>query len=338
VDNGRAPSVGRLRQQVSVSQANLLGLGDRLQLGYNHSEGSNGWDVGYSLPLNPSNGTLSFNYGSNRGEVIEEPFRELGIKSQSQTYEIALRQPLKQTSTEEFALTLRGTHYSSKGVFLEAFNDGDPIPFPARGSDADGRTRVTALRFGQEWLKRSSRDVISLQSEFSLGLNALGATILNEAPDGRFFSWQGRGFWVHSFAPDTLFAFKTQLQFADRPLVPVEQISLGGIDTVRGYRTSTLLADSGWFASAEAYLPVLRVPKWRGVLQVVPFFDLGQGWNHGQDQPKPDRLMTAGVGLQWKMGDNFRARLDWGVPLINSTTEAGRSLRESLFFSIVFTP
>ncbi|MBM0744526.1 BamA/TamA family outer membrane protein [Phormidium sp. CLA17] len=338
IDNGRAPSVGRFRQQAGLSHANLLGLGDRFQVGYNRSEGSRSLDLGYSIPINASNGTLSFLYGSSQGEVIEEPFRDLGIKSRSQTYEIGFRQPIKQTSTELFALSLRGTHYRNEGVFLEAFNDGVAIPFPARGTDIDGRTRITALRFGQEWLKRSERDVFSLQSEFGVGINALNATRLDDPPDGRFFSWQGRGFWVHSFAPDTLFALKGQLQFANRPLVPVEQIGLGGIDTVRGYRTSVLLADNGWFTSAEFYLPILRIPQVKGVLQLVPFFDVGRGWNQGEEQPDPASLISTGLGLQWKMGNTFRARLDWGVPLINSTAVNGQSLRESLFFSVIFTP
>lgn len=338
VDNGRSPSVGRLRQQLSLVQANILGLGDFLQAGFNRSEGSRGWNLGYTIPINSRNGTLSFNYNRNRGEVIEEPFRELDIKSRSQTYEVALRQPLKQTSTEEFALTLRGTHYRSNGVFLEGFNGGVALPFPSEGSDADGNTRVTALRFGQEWLKRGERNVVALQSEFSLGVNALGATVLDRAPDGRFFAWQGRASWVHAFAPDTLLALRGQLQLSDRRLVPVEQLSLGGIDTVRGYRASTLLSDNGLLASLEAYLPILRIPKWQGVLQVVPFFDIGRGWNRGDAQPTPNLLMSAGLGLQWKLGDNFRARVDWGIPLVNSQTDTGRSLREGLHFSVILSP
>jgi hypothetical protein len=38
------------------------------------------------------------------------------------------------------------------------------------------------------------------------------------------------------------------------------------------------------------------------------------------------------------MGDRFRARLDWGIPLINDRAENGRSLRENFFFSVIFTP
>jgi hemolysin activation/secretion protein len=338
VDNGRSPSVGRFRQQASLIHYNLLGLGDWLRLGVNRSEGSRGFDFGYVIPLNARNGTLSFNYSRNRGEVIEEPFRELDIKSRSQNYEVSLRQPIKQSSTEELALTLRGIHYRNEGVFLESFNGGVAIPFPARGSDAEGITRVTALRFGQEWVKRSERNVMSLQSEFSLGVRALNATILDEPPDSRFFSWQGRGFWVQSFAPDTLLAVKGQVQLANRPLVPVEQFSIGGIDNVRGYRTGALLSDSGWYVSTELYLPILRVPKWQGVLQVIPFFDIGRGWNRGDEEPDPNRLMSTGLGVQWKMGDTFRARLDWGIPLINSTNSSGQSIKEGLFFSVTFSP
>ncbi len=338
IDNGRSPSVGQLRQTVGLTHANLLGLGDSLQLGFNRSEGSREWNVGYTVPINSRNGTIFFRYNNSQGEVIEEPFRELDIKGRSQNYEIGIRQPLKQTASEVIALTLRGTHYRNEGVFLESFNNGEPLPLPGRGADDEGKTRVTAIRFGQEWTKRSEKDVISLQSDFNVGINALGATQLELPPDSRFFMWQGRGFWVHAFAPDTLFALKAQLQLANRPLVPVEQISMGGIDTVRGYRASTLLTDNGFFASAEAYLPILRIPKWQSVVQIVPFFDVGRGWNRGDAQPDPGLLMSTGLGLQWKIGEKFRARLDWGIPLVNATTDNGQSLKESLFFSIVITP
>ena len=81
--------MGRLQQQATLSHANLLGLGDRLQVGFNRTEGSQGFNVGYALPINSKNGTLSFSYGNSRGQVIEEPFQDLDIKSRSQTYEIA---------------------------------------------------------------------------------------------------------------------------------------------------------------------------------------------------------------------------------------------------------
>ncbi|MDX2097490.1 MAG: ShlB/FhaC/HecB family hemolysin secretion/activation protein [Leptolyngbyaceae cyanobacterium bins.59] len=337
VNNSRTPSVGSLEQQLGFSHANLLGLGEVLQFNYRRTEGSADWFVGYAIPVTPSS-TLSLGYTNGSGQVIEEPFRQLDIKSQSQNFEVAFRQSIAKTSAEELALTLRATHYYNRGIFLAGFNDGVALPFPAVGADANGETRVTAIRFAQEWNRRSEQDALSLRSEFSYGLNALGASVLPLAPDGRFLSWQGRGFWVRSFGPDTLLALRGQLQWADRQLLPVEQISLGGADTVRGYRPSTFLSDNGWFASIEGYLPVLRVPEWNGLVQVVPFFDIAQGWNNGDEQPRPNSLMSVGLGLQLRLGDNLRARLDWGIPLMNSSVGAGRSLEQNLFFSINYSP
>jgi hemolysin activation/secretion protein len=45
-------------------------------------------------------------------------------------------------------------------------------------------------------------------------------------------------------------------------------------------------------------------------------------------------LFSAGLGLQWQMGDNFNARLDWGVPLTQFEV-GGRPLQQQgLYFSM----
>ncbi|NER30357.1 MAG: ShlB/FhaC/HecB family hemolysin secretion/activation protein, partial [Symploca sp. SIO1C4] len=52
-NNGRSPSVGSFRRGVSLRQANLLGLGDGLSVSYTNTDGSDGIDLNYSLPINP---------------------------------------------------------------------------------------------------------------------------------------------------------------------------------------------------------------------------------------------------------------------------------------------
>jgi hemolysin activation/secretion protein len=49
---GRSPSVGSFRRRAQVNEANLLGLGDGLSLAYSNTDGSNGVDASYSLPIN----------------------------------------------------------------------------------------------------------------------------------------------------------------------------------------------------------------------------------------------------------------------------------------------
>jgi hemolysin activation/secretion protein len=241
------------------------------------------------------------------------------------------RQPLVRKPDQEFALSFSASKYHSLGRFLDT-------PLPSRGTDDNGETNVTALRFGQEWIKRDAKQVIALQSQFSFGVNALGATVRDESPDGRFFSWRGRAQYVRSLAPETLFSLRGEVQFADRPLVPVEQFAIGGVDTVRGYRQNSLLMDSGWFASAEFQVPILRIPKWNTTVKLAPFFDIGGGWNQDGESSQPGTLMSTGVGLVFRIGQKASARLDWGIPL-TSTEREGQSLRQSgIHFSIQYSP
>jgi hemolysin activation/secretion protein len=335
LDNGRSPSVGSFRRRLQLNEANLLGQGDSLNLGYTNTEGSNGLDLKYTYPLNPRNGTLSFAYGITFSHVIEEPFNTLDINSQSSYYELTLRQPVMQTPKQELGLGLTLTRQASESSF-SLFNNR--FVFPSPGADEEGKTRIWALRVFQDWTRRDRQQVIAVRSQLSVGLDAFGSTINQSGPDSNFLAWRGQGQYVRSLAPDTLFLFRTDIQLADRPLVPLEQFSIGGIDSVRGYRQDLLLADNGIFASAELRIPILRLREINSLLQIAPFIEVGKAWNTdgratGSDF---DTLASAGFGMRWQTRDRLTARFDWGIPFMSVGGEK-RSLQENgLYFSIFF--
>ncbi|MBW4449145.1 MAG: ShlB/FhaC/HecB family hemolysin secretion/activation protein [Spirirestis rafaelensis WJT71-NPBG6] len=340
LDNRRSPSVGSFRRRLQVNEANLLGFGDGLSLAYTNTDGSNAFDASYTFPLNPQNGTLSFYYGTTSSDIIERPFNSLDIESASRYYELIFRQPVIQTPTQEFALgfiaSRRESDISSL-LFQPEF--GLPPNELSPGADEEGRTRVSALRFFQEWTSRNSREVIAARSQFSIGLGALGATINDDPPDSRFFSWQGQAQWVRLLAPDTVLLLRADIQMASRALLPIEQIGLGGLDSVRGYRQDFLLTDNGAFASAEVQVPIFRVPQINGVLQIIPFVDFGVGWNSSdRENPDPNTLASVGLGLRWSQGDRFTARLDWGIPLISVDSRERTWQENGLYFSIQYNP
>ncbi|WP_442941033.1 ShlB/FhaC/HecB family hemolysin secretion/activation protein [Nostoc sp.] len=336
LDNGRSPSVGSFRRRLQLNEANLLGFGDALSLGYTNTDGSNSFDASYTLPLNPRNGTLAFNYGITSSNVIEPPFNILNIESASRYYELTFRQPIVQTPTQEFALGLTASRRESEASY---FPLGERLPFPGLGADEQGRTKVSALRFFQEWTSRNSREVIALRSQFSLGIDVLNPTIAQNPPDSRFFAWQGQAQWVRLLAPETLLLFRLNTQLASRTLLPLEQFGLGGQDSIRGYRQDYLLTDNGTFVSAEVQVPILRLPQINSTLQVVPFVDFGVGWNSsGRENPDPNTLAAVGLGLRWSQGDRFTVRLDWGIPLV-SVNSNDRTLQENgLYFSLFYNP
>ncbi len=332
-DNGRAPSVGSFRRGVRINQANLLGFGDGLGLEYANTDGSNAFDLSYRVPVNSRNGTVSLAGGLTDTQVVEPPFDRLDIIGDSYYFELGFRQPVIQTPTKEFALGLTVSRQESETEIL-----GEDFPLSV-GADEDGETRISAVRFFQDWTQRSREQVFAVRSQFSLGVGIFDATINDEPPDSRFFSWRGQGQYVRLLAPETLLVVRADLQLSTRALVPLEQIGLGGLGSVRGYRQDVLLIDNGFFASAEVRLPVLRVESVEGVLQVIPFVDFGIGRNSsGRANPDPNSLVGVGLALQWQMGDRFSARLDYGIPLID-IGDTDRTLQEDgIYFSVVLNP
>ncbi|HIK19417.1 MAG TPA: BamA/TamA family outer membrane protein [Leptolyngbyaceae cyanobacterium M33_DOE_097] len=335
-DNNRTPSIGSWERLVTLREANLLGLGDGLTIGYINTNGSNEVDASYTLPLNARDGTLSLNYQFVSSKVIEDPFDVLDLKSTSQYYDVTYRQPIIKTPTQELALSLTGSYQQSRSEFLEDLL-GEAIPFPALGADEDGRVQVAAIRFGQEWTKQGRREVFAVRSQFNFGFVPSDAVITENAPNDEFFSWQGQFQWVRLLAPDTLFLFRSQLQLTGSALTSFEQFTLGGWQSIRGYRQDLLFTDNGLQASAEVRFPLYRNRRINGLLQGIAFFDMGTGWNTELADPDPNFLASLGVGLLWQMGDRLSARFDWGIPLIDVDTDNNSLQEQGLYFSIRYT-
>jgi hemolysin activation/secretion protein len=88
----------------------LFGWGDRLQLSYGRTQGSEDWDVFYELPISPYNTTVSVNVGRTTSEIIEEIFSQLDLVSQVDYVNLGIRQPIIQTPLNELALSLTLSH------------------------------------------------------------------------------------------------------------------------------------------------------------------------------------------------------------------------------------
>ncbi len=333
-DNGRVPSIGSVQRGSRLNQRNLLGFGDSFSVEYANTDGSNAIYVDYTFPVNPHNGTVKLTARNTDTEVIEEPFEPLDIEGDSLYLDLSFRQPIIETPSQELAF---GITFSRQESQTSVLGVGFPL---SPGANDDGETRLSVLRLFQEWTQRGSQDVLALRSQFSFGIDAFDATINDGPPDGKFFEWQGQGQYVRSLAPDTLLVLRSNLQLTSRPLVPLEQFTLGGLYSVRGYRQDLFLTDNGVFSSAEVRLPILRLDSVEGLLQVAPFVDFGVAWNDDDNPiptPAPNTLTSVGLGLQWQMGTNFTARFDWAVPLTDIESEGGRSQEEEFYFTINYS-
>lgn len=338
LDNRRSPSVGSFRQEIELSSLNFAGNGEAINLSYARTRGSNSFNGGLDFFVNPRNGVVSLSGGLSSSEVVETPFDELNLESESYFVELAYRQPIIRTLEQEFALGIAASHQQNRSVFDLPDPFGD-IPVTLFGADEDGEVRVTALRLFQDWTRRAERQVFAVRSQLSIGLDVLEPTINTDGrADSRFVAWRGQAQWVRRLAEDTLLLVRGDIQLADDDLLTLEQFGLGGQSTIRGYRQDLLLTDNGVLASAEVRIPIARTPRVNGLLQVIPFLDIGKGWNVNTDDPDPSTLVGAGIGLLWQM-DRLSARLDWGIPIVDVDTRDDRSLQEDgIYFSLIINP
>ncbi|MGB0560931.1 MAG: ShlB/FhaC/HecB family hemolysin secretion/activation protein [Spirulinaceae cyanobacterium] len=312
LDNGRPPSVGTQRRLVQLSEGNVSGIGDRLDLTFSNTGGSNNLEARYTLPVNAHDGTLSLAISKGTSKVIEDPFAYLDLQGDSFAWELLYRQPLEKSSQHEVAVSLGLGHRFSQTSIL-GFN------FPlSEGADEEGRLRVTSLTFSQEWTRRSDRDFLTLRSRFSLGIDALGATVNETAPDGRFFHWQAQGVWLRRFSNRSQLLLQGALHLGDRPLLAQEQFALGGLGTVRGYRQDVVSRDNGATLSLEYQRPLLGDfgDRW-GLFSLAAFADWGVGWQSVQREEKAyQTLASLGLGLVWSTPAHLTVRAYWGLPLV----------------------
>ena len=340
VNNSRTPSVGSLQRGIELNHNNVLGYADRFSFVFRDTDGSDDFDASYSIPVNSLDGTVGLRYRFVNSDIIEGNFDDLDIESETDEIELTLRQPIllraNAESTEELALGFEFSRQTNEITVQDMpFEDLSP------GADENGETKISALRFFQDWTKRTRTSVFAARSQFSVGVDLFDATINEGAPDSSFVSWRGQAQWLRQLksSSNINLLLRSDIQLSNDDLVPLETFSLGGVQSVRGYRQDVLLGDSGIFASAEVRIPVYRWSENQNNLAVIPFFDFGTSWSNSDDKDQEeDTLASLGVGLKLDLIDTLSARVDYGIPLID-IPDTGNSLQEDgFYFSLEYFP
>jgi hemolysin activation/secretion protein len=323
-DNHRPPSVGAEEISLLLADLNLTGNSDALNLRYGIADsgpdgfgfsGFNNVEGSYALPLNRYDTTIGAHASKLDTSIIEQPFAGGSLQkffgSETITYGVFLRQPFFQTANHEAAFTI---------AFDRGQNDTTlfGVPFSISPGAVNGRMIVSALRLSQEWLGRKQNQVLALRSTFNVGLDVLDATDHAYQPNGQFVSWVGQAQYVRRlFNTQNQLIFRLNGQWTDEPLLALEQISVGGWQTVRGYRENTLVRDRGIVSSLECRVPVLFNKAGLGIVDIAPFFDFGSARNiNGSPEPdKPNTIYSIGLGLLLAPNNHINAQLYWGYRL-----------------------
>jgi hemolysin activation/secretion protein len=137
---------------------------------------------------------------------------------------------------------------------------------------------------------------------------------------------------------------KASGQWSDVPLIPAEQMGLGGNGSVRGYATREYLGDHGLAGTLELRSPITlgfftrKIPSWCGAtspsgssakapdtpvdrLQGVLFTDVGyiriEEPLPGEEKDKT--LCSVGFGVRLALSEHFQVTCDLGFPLVETS-------------------
>ena len=337
IDNDRPPSVGSEEIRMLAGDGNLTGHSDPLDVTYGIARsGRNGWELtelndvsgSYAFPFTCYDTSLRVDGSRSDSSVIEEPFSTLNIDSEIVRYGATLRQPWHLTPNREFALSITVDREENATSLLGQ-------PYDVSPGSTNGAMRATVLRLGQEWLDRSQAHVLALRSTFNLGLDAFSTIDKETGMNAKFFSWLGQFQYVQRlFNTQNQLILRTDGQWTSNPLLALEQFSVGGADTVRGYRENTLVRDRAVVSSAEFRLPVFYDRRGNGIIQLAPFFDFGGAWNASQPTPDPRTIYSAGIGIIINPDRHLYAQMYWGHPFRSVATPGGDPQDDGFCFRV----
>ena len=329
VDNYGSEYTGEFRSRLDLHWNNPFDAIDRL-------------NVSLSKTINPANG----NYASiNYERHAFGPNNIFGIGASENDYELG-------ADLEPFGI--KGTTVLADLYWRHAFHRGRLFNSYAllqlsrksaklnvtEGEDRADELTVASLEAGFDWSSSTRRHLIATHLKYSQGFDGLlGAMEATNDPAqteasrrGGSTMYAGGAFtklnfdynhW-YNFLPNHSLHVSFRSQQSDDLLTSLEQMPIGGPDSVRAYSTSEFLRDKAYAASIEW---LMRAPgfsewkafgnkRWGELLQFVIFADYAKGWLNDPLASDREVISLSGIGAGMRFNyENFSARFEFASAL-----------------------
>ena len=309
VDNYGAQSTGVTRYQAGVEADNLIGLQESLSLNYIDSIESNALVGSFAIPW----GRHTFSYtlsDSEYQQVIGTTALEYG---RTLSHIFGWNYQLGRTQSD---LTALDATFTWRRTDRELNNlDLDP-------------QREAVLRVGGNWLHRfalnDAQGNITLDAGLSQGLPWFGAKHDGaDAPrtdaHAQFTKFDATVAWTVPLPRlgRAAIAYRGALggQYTNVALYGNDQLYLGGMDTIRGFRSGDIAGDRGFYLRNE--LAWVNVPVWHdGRIEPYMFLDAGRA----------ERVAVPGFSTLAGVGAGLRAQWQWHSQQFSGEAMVGRQL------------
>lgn len=229
----------------------------------------------------------------------------LGLDYKSFASKVKLAGSSTTTPIRYYPLTIGYSSFSYDDISTFQFDTNFTVALPRLGSDS---TLIDENRFGASRQMIYNRTSLAYNRDLAKG-------------------WQ--------------FFAKTTAQISDRPLISNEQLSAGGMDTVRGYLESEAIGDYGVNSIVEVRTQSLteyfsKTTWLKPIQEIRPFMFVDGASLHQHkplaESPRSVDLLSLGVGLNVNAFEKVNAVLDLSVPMIDGPST--RSGDERILFRL----
>ena len=308
-NNYHTPSVGAEGVYLSWRHGNWQGSGEVLFIGLDKTEGLTAVDAIYEQPLSAHDDSLSYFTKINRSEVIDGTFESLNIESRSYTLGAIYKKPIKHSVNMSYNWFVTGELRRSESLLL-----GDGFSFSP--GPENGESKLSLIRAGVNYQSRSPSQVLAARVTLTQGLDLFDVTTNNDdAPDAEFSSLLLQAQWAKRLAFwQSTFISRFDLQLSSEPLLGLEQYSIGGHDTVRGYRENSLVRDQGSVISVEWRVPYLQNDI-SSKHELAIFADAAYSKNKDRVTDGTKNISSAGVGFVGYFSRQISYQLYWADAL-----------------------
>ncbi|WP_421850226.1 ShlB/FhaC/HecB family hemolysin secretion/activation protein [Novosphingobium sp.] len=343
--NNRSPSVGARRLAVGASIRSWHQAGDLLSVQYGTTQGLTDFSGSYSAPLFSPRWMLAVRGGFNNASVVDRPLVPLDIRSKEYYFEgglsrTLLARPLMPGSGAGRWQPAVSAVLGALLVHRQVNSSLLGTPFSFSPGSRDGRTEYDAARLTFDYTRRSVNTVFAASFTASHGLGGTRSVPAGAVTPSPFFTaMQLQLNYARRISPKLL---ELRLRFAGQVasglLYSPERFSIGGSDTVRGYRESLLLADEAGVGSIELAQPFdlarrrggASAFRW-GAFTISAFADGALARNRVAPQPLPKAIASVGGRLAWTPADWLSGSVTFGQALRQVVVAGSTDLQDRGF-------
>jgi hemolysin activation/secretion protein len=353
IDNEGSRFAGKNRAQASVAFNDLLGIADRLRAyalyAFDRKDSNaNGLygGISYDAPIFSPRDALHVGYAHNAYEVgnVTEDIAALQSKGDSNVAELGYRHTFMPNRLGSSSIGLTAAH--KEAVFKQLRTDRFDDKLATLTADYDWNRIDTRFRGINQFAISYShgfKNVLGALDEYDVAAavpaSRFGAT-------GDFDKVTLNAQRLQRITGNVSFLLRVNGQYSSDLLVSLEQVTLGGPDSVRAYPVAEVLADKGGTATGELIIgapgfanrPAFGNRTWGQVLQFSLFYDYGFG---EVNNPLPNQAGTihlAGYGgaVQFNLPGRAFARVDVAKPTSDLEPTNGKDTQYYFRLAVTF--